>query len=460
MITKQIMATKQSKLICIFGLGQSGISAARYLQRTNQLFFVIDTRQNPPGKNEVKDLSCCQEVFCGDIPQQKLNESSEIILSPGVSLKTKAIQIAINHGVKVLGDIEIFARETNKKIIAITGSNGKSTVTELTHHLLCAAGINAKIGGNYGIPVLDYLPEDKPDVYVLELSSFQLDTTTSLHADVATVLNVSEDHMDRYSDLNEYRDSKLKIYSGAKKIIVNFDNRLTYPHKTQSQVSFSSQSNSAEYYLQKEKQNYWLNCNGQPVISTHDLGITGKHNWCNALVSIALLLELGINLSSNVLNALKQYKGMPHRFQLIFQAKNVDWINDSKATNAGATLAALESIDKNYYSTVILIAGGDAKGNDLEPLKKQVKEKVDGLILMGKDADLFKSMLPSNQIVIAKDMQQAVVHANNFINKKIKDQNNNSRTIVLLSPACSSLDSYKNFEQRGTKFVEMVKECA
>ena len=216
-------------LVCVFGLGMSGSAAARYLQRINQAFFVVDTRTNPSGKNEVVNLPNCKASFFGDIPQDILNRSKQIILSPGVSPNIDAIRLARKNNVDIVGDIEIFSQQSKNKIVAITGSNGKSTVTDLTYRMLKAAGINVEIGGNFGVPVLDFLPHDPADIYVLELSSFQLDTTSSLKADIAVVLNVSEDHMERYDSFEDYRKSKLSIFNGAKKRIVNADDKFTWP---------------------------------------------------------------------------------------------------------------------------------------------------------------------------------------------------------------------------------------
>jgi len=445
------------KLICIFGLGQSGVSVASYLQRTGQEFFVVDSRTNPPGKDQLSELTNCQSKHYGSIPVELLNNASMIVLSPGISPQKAEIVAAQNHGVEIVGDIELFVRNTQKRIVAITGSNGKSTVTDLTHQLLKASGLNAKVGGNFGIPALDYLPKDDADIYVLELSSFQLDTTQSLNADVAVLLNVSEDHMDRYSSFEEYRNSKLTIFNHAKKILANADDNLTQPVGINHEQLFSINKNDVKYSLDNNNSKFHLKINAENVIDIDELIMSGRHNWSNALVSLAILNELELDISATVLNELKQYQGLSHRFQLVEKTQNIEWINDSKATNVGATLAALNSIDKNYYPSLVLIAGGDAKGGDLSPLKKPILEKVSHLILIGKDAQLFASFLPKEKIFFARDMREAVVKAKNYL---VKNQSSQKRAMVLLSPSCASLDMYTNFEARGQAFVDALKECA
>lgn len=442
-------------LVCVFGLGMSGCAAARYLQRVDQAFFVVDTRINPSGKNEVINLPNCKASFFGDIPQEILNRSKQIILSPGVSPNINAIRLAKENNVDIVGDIEIFSQQSKNKIVAITGSNGKSTVTDLTYQMLKAAGINVEIGGNFGVPVLDFLPHDPADIYVLELSSFQLDTTRSLQADIAVVLNVSEDHMERYDSFEDYRSSKLSIFNGAKKQIVNADDKFTWPESKDNVVEFSIRQKQAKYHLQSS-QKHWVLCSQDAeVISTDQLKITGSHNWSNVLAVIAIIAELNISFEEDMLQVLKGYCGLPHRFQLVSSNQLADWINDSKATNIGATLAALSGIDRNYYAPVILIAGGDAKESDLSPLAPALSEKVDYLVLIGKDRNLFQQLDCDCKKELADDMQEAV----SIAFRKVKNTDSDTKALVLLSPACASLDMYQNFMARGDAFVEAVEAC-
>ena len=447
---------QKDKLVCVFGLGKTGLAAARYLQRINQKFVVADTRENPPGIDEIRSLDKCQAMILGDLAdsrwQRSLDKVDTIILSPGVDPRIDAIELAKTQGKKVVSDIEVFANNTKGKIIAITGSNGKSTVTDLTHKLLIASGTNAKIGGNFGIPVLDFLPEDSADVYVLELSSFQLDITESLSADVATVLNITEDHMDRYESFQAYVESKLTIYNQAKSCLANADDKLTIPEKAEYKT-FSLNEESANYHLQAKEDSYWLTINSTPVVDVKNLTVGGRHNWSNALASLGLINELAIKIDEKVLSQLSQYKGLAHRFEKVAHKHNIEWINDSKATNVGATVAAIKSVDQELYSPVILIAGGDAKNADLSELAHPVSENIDHLILFGKDAQAIASQVQGTATDIVKNMQEAVNLAQQIASKKASKKIG----LVLLSPACASLDMYANFEARGEDFKHCVE---
>ncbi|MET1254037.1 UDP-N-acetylmuramoyl-L-alanine--D-glutamate ligase [Aliikangiella maris] len=471
-------------LTCVFGLGQSGLSAARYFQRIGEAFFVVDTRESPAGANLVNTMNLCQGVILGEIAEHLLMQAKQIILSPGISPKIPLIVSAKNAGVEVFGDVDIFMRQTKGKVIAITGSNGKSTVTDLTCRLLQAGGYRAEIGGNFGIPVLDYLPEDKADIYVLELSSFQLDTTRYIAPDVAVVLNVTEDHMDRYSQFDEYQQSKLRVLPNAKYRLVNLDDKNTWPIDVNIDSSFSLYNKDAKYYLEKDEfpknesiayqseshvvnqfSNLKLCRQGQQLIHSDALAITGKHNWMNILASIALIDGLGIEISEPMLAALKHYRGLAHRFQWAANESQIDWINDSKATNVGATLAAINAVEQQLYSSVILIAGGDAKGADLSELKSVIEEKISVVIVLGKDAALFVSLIKKIPVIQVADMFEAVAQARTLVaqkNSEMKINLNQStemkKALVLLSPACASLDMFNNFEHRGEIFCQAIRE--
>lgn len=467
---------EQQKLICIFGLGISGFSAARYFERMRQTFFVVDTRSQPKDYEQLQKLKYCQATYLGEIPQQALNNAKEIILSPGISPQLPELLQAATAGVSIIGDLEVFLREQNKnknrrkKIVAITGSNGKSTVTDLTCQALKATGINAVIGGNFGIPVLDYLPHDPADIYVLEVSSFQLDITDSLQADVAVILNISEDHLDRYANFAAYCHAKLKIIAGAKKVLLNADDKNITVDRKENIYWFSKDCNSKnhnnkKYRLQIGKQQILLMLQDTAIINADELKIIGNHNLQNALAVIAIVDLLGFSINTKIINALKQYRGLAHRFQLVDQlvddSQKIDWINDSKATNVGATLAALSSIPDNRYAITILLAGGDAKASDLSPLIEPLK-KIDWIILFGKDAKLFVGLIAADKSLMVNDLQQAVAAAYQKILQLRKSTHNkqNQRALVLLSPACSSLDMFANYQARGEAFVEAVRRCA
>ena len=440
----------------IFGLGTSGLSCARYFDRIKQNYYLVDSRTRPPGESEVQALTCCDGFMFGDIDETLLEQCSMLVVSPGVALTTPLIVKALAMGIDVCGDVELFARNCKKSIVAITGSNGKSTVTDLTEKLINSTKVNAQMGGNIGLPVLDFLPEDKADVYILELSSFQLDSTFSLKADVAVILNISEDHMDRYDSFNAYVASKQSIYNGAKSKIFNGDDERTYPSNiAANDVSFSKHQSQSEQinnssYLNKSKIGYQLVVNNNAFITTEQLKIAGTHNWLNALVSLSILEQLNFQIDTNVLKTLCSYSGLKHRFELVSKKRGCFWINDSKATNVGATIAALNSLEL-FEGKTYLIAGGDSKNANLSELKDCFESKVDCLILLGKDAKKIGSVTNKVHTCYVETLSQAVIKVTQLVE---------SGDVILLSPACASLDMFRNFEQRGQAFVEAVEVCA
>lgn len=441
----------------IYGLGQSGLSCARYFDRISTHYFIVDSRENPPGVDSLKSLTFCLGFQFGELQSTLLDGCEQLIVSPGISLNDSFVVEAQRLNIDICGDVEIFARACDRAIVAITGSNGKSTVTDLTEKLLQSAGIRAQKAGNIGLPVLDYLPEPKADLFVLELSSFQLDTTKSLKSEIALLLNISEDHMDRYETYDDYIASKHQVYNGAKHCIYNYDDRATKPKNIDASIhSFSvesipSESNSISAYISSDQLGHQIMINDVAVVHTNRLSITGIHNWKNVLASLTILALHKLPFDKAVLSALESYKGLSHRFQLISRNQNCEWINDSKATNVGATIAAIESIVLEEQQQLILIAGGDSKGSDLSPLAPILLEKVDHLILLGVDAKKLAQQAPTKQAIFVDSMQQAVEKARELINQGDK---------VLLSPACASLDMYANFEARGNAFAEAVRACA
>lgn len=450
--------TKKSKQI-IFGLGQSGLSCARYFDRIGQAYFLFDTREEPPGEKDVASLEYCEEYYSGktfdfeSIDESVFANCQQMVVSPGISLETPFVKKAKQLNIDVCGDVELFARNCSKPIIAITGSNGKSTVTDLTDKLLNAAGKKPQKGGNIGLAVLDFLPEQANDIYVLELSSFQLDTTYSLKPEVAVLLNLSEDHLDRYQNFDDYCQSKKRIYKDAKYLVFNQDDHLTYPSTlSEKACSFSvlpeTQDKENVSRIVRRGLGYDLFVKDQFVIASDELNVTGTHNFANVLASLTILDCLNVKLDKNVLKALRSFNGLKHRFQLIFRGNNIEWINDSKATNVGATIAALNSVETCDEHQLILIAGGDSKQSDLRPLIEPLENKVKSMVLLGKDARLFADLTSKVTSYFVDNMQQAVCKAKELIAGK---------TTVLLSPACASLDMYKNFEERGDEFISAVR---
>lgn len=422
------------KTITIIGLGTTGLSCVDFFADKGANVRVIDTRVNPTGANK---LSPTIPLHTGSLNREWLMASDLIVISPGLALATAEIQDAIKDGVEVVGDIELFCREATAPIIAITGSNGKSTVTTLTFEMAKQAGLKVGMGGNIGVPALSLLKGDY-ELYVLELSSFQLETTNALKAKAATILNISEDHMDRYDDLAAYRQAKLKIYHNAENVIVNAEDEFTYPDESIQAVSFAE--NHANYTACNGK----LYANGEEIIAIDEMLIKGRHNVMNALAAIALAEKAGV-AREGIVKALRSYGGLPHRFQAIPTDDGVRWVNDSKATNVGSTVAALNGLD--VEGTLYLLLGGDGKAADFSELKPLINKKNIVCYCFGQDGEELAKL--SSQSVLVETMYQAVAEIRSKLQKG---------DMVLLSPACASLDQFKNFEHRGDEFAKLARQ--
>ncbi|WKE66083.1 UDP-N-acetylmuramoyl-L-alanine--D-glutamate ligase [Gallaecimonas kandeliae] len=413
-------------MIGVVGLGLSGMATISWLKARGLAVHAFDTRDNPPG---LAQLPSDVPVTLGPLDAAKLSQCHYLVLSPGLAKDVPAIQDA---GVEVLGDVELFARSVEAPVIAITGSNGKSTVTTLVGDMAARAGIKVAVGGNIGVPVLA-LPMDA-ELYVLELSSFQLETTSSLKAVAATILNLSPDHLDRYDGMAGYARAKQRIYEHAEHCIYNSDDKATRPAK--GGVSFGEQG---QYHLADG----WLSKGETPLIRSSDVCLLGRHNHFNALAALALGEAAGIPLAA-MLESLKHFGGLPHRCEPVADKGGVRFVNDSKATNLGSTEAALDGF-ADIPGDIILLAGGDAKGADLSPLKARLG-KVRELICFGKDGAAIAALKAGCHLVASLD--EAVPLAASLA--KAGD-------LVLLSPACASLDQFKNFEARGARFRELVE---
>jgi UDP-N-acetylmuramoylalanine--D-glutamate ligase len=349
---------------------------------------------------------------------------------------------ALSLGIEIISDIELFCREAESPIVAITGSNGKSTVTKLLGDMAKSAGLSVGIGGNIGIPALSIL-EYSPQLYILELSSFQLETTYSLKATAATVLNVTKDHMDRYPlGIDQYQDTKLRIYRNAQKCIVNNDDPRTMPRHYNRDSIISFGNDTGEYYCDTYQGNVWLYSRGEKLLNTSLMKLAGYHNFKNALASLALADALGLPRDSS-LNTLMTFQALPHRFQRVHNINGIIWINDSKSTNVGSTLAALSSVQ--CKGTLWLLLGGDGKLADFSPLKSYIQGSNIRLFCFGQDAHLLTQLRPE-----ISSSAETMRHAMEKIFKQVR-----SGDVVLLSPACSSLDQFRSFEQRGEDFVSL-----
>lgn len=424
----------QDKIVTVIGLGKTGLSCVDFLTLKKAKVQVIDTRENPAGAEQL-DKSI--PLHTGSLNSEWLLKSDLIVISPGLALATPEIQQAIQAGVEVVGDIELFCREAKAPIIAITGSNGKSTVTTLTAEMVKQAGLKVGMGGNIGVPVLSLLDEDY-DLFVLELSSFQLETTYSLKAKAATILNISEDHMDRYDSIADYRSAKLRIYDNAENIIVNGEDAQTYPEQAvKNLIRFAEQN--AEYTMR----NGVLYAGDTAIINTNQMLISGRHNEMNALAAMALADAANVP-REGIVKALQTYGGLPHRFQAVATNDGVRWVNDSKATNVGSTVAALNGL--SVAGTLYLLLGGDGKAADFSELKPLINKPNIVCYCFGQDGEELAKL--SEQSVLVETMQEAIV----AIRPQLKKGD-----MVLLSPACASLDQFKNFEQRGDVFVSLAQ---
>ena len=446
------MDTLSHKRVLIVGLGKTGLSCARYLSEHGIEVAITDSRVHPPALDELQDAYPDIAIFVGGFSAEAFERATCLIVSPGISLREPLIAEARARGAEIVGDIELFSRNANAPVIAITGSNGKSTVTSLLGEMAEAAGLDVRVGGNIGVPALDLLHEPKPDLYVLELSSFQLEKTESLNACAAAILNISEDHMDRYQDINDYTAAKAKVYYGTGALIVNLDDEAVMAtvkliRQGRELLGFTKNKPAENQFgiCLKDEQDY-LCYGSEALIAVSELKIKGKHNVVNALAALALGKEAKIPFDG-MLEALKDFTGLPHRSQWIAEKNNISWFNDSKATNVGAAIAAINGIDAN---NIILIAGGQGKGQDFSPLKDVVKNKVNHLILLGEDAELLNTELSGyTRVTFVEDVKQAVEKANNVAVPG---------DAVLLSPACASFDMFTGYEQRGDEFIVAVKE--
>ncbi|MBB1376622.1 UDP-N-acetylmuramoyl-L-alanine--D-glutamate ligase [Pseudoalteromonas sp. SR43-2] len=432
----------KNKQITVLGLGVTGLGIVRFLLSHGLAPKVVDSRATPPGIDWLKEHAPNLDTHFGNLDDAELCSSNMIIISPGLSLKIPAVANAINAGVEVIGDVELFARINTKPVVAVTGSNGKSTVVTLAYEVLKEAGYKVALGGNIGTAVLDLLNDDF-DVYVLELSSFQLDTTTSLKPVSATVLNVSEDHLDRYDSYQAYIDSKLSIYDGAELIVVNADDIQTHPVErgTTPLISFGAQQ--GDYHLAQHNGETHFMLKGDTFLPVDTLAVVGKHNYLNTLAVMALLSPFEVS-KEQYKNALGQFNGLAHRCQFVAELNGVKYFNDSKATNVGATIAAIDSLASDGEN-LIVIAGGDAKGADLNALKSYIEQHVKALICFGKDASDLAAI--TNKSYLTNNMEEAVALANVL---------SSTGNIVLLAPACASIDMYNNYMQRGDDFIQCV----
>lgn len=475
------------KLKVVVGLGITGLSAVNYLLAKGYSVAVTDSRENPPASEQ---LPPDVEHRFDKLDTALMLMADEIIISPGLSRDLPEIQAVLAQGINVIGDIELLARDINainqvdthqsqtnsfnnntsqtditadikKKIdvIAITGSNAKSTVTTLVGLMAEMAGKKVAVGGNIGTPALSLLAKDElPELVVLELSSFQLESTQNLNASVATVLNISADHLDRHGTMQQYRHAKHAIFQGCDAMVINRDDAFSQPDSMDLPYFSFGQNmpkSAHEYGLIKENQKIWLAKGTQKLISADDLKIKGQHNLLNALSAMALGDSVGLPLDA-MLTALQTFKGLPHRCEYITQIDGVDYFNDSKGTNVGSTLAAIIGLGESYLptnkdKTVHVILGGEGKDQDFSPLTPALEKYAKAVYLIGRDAKKIAKHIPSTVTAYpAETLKNAV---------KLTQANTTANDVVVLSPACASFDQFNSYIDRGEQFVDMITKC-
>ncbi len=444
------MINAKNNIQVIVGLGKTGLSCAHHLAGQGIEFAITDSREDPPGLTEIKQHFPHAFLSLGRLDTNLCQQAERLIISPGVSLREPAIANAIAKHIPVIGDIELFAQHIQAPVIAITGSNGKSTVTTLVGEMAQQAGLNVCVGGNLGTPALNLISTQEPDLYVLELSSFQLETTFSLKPHAAVLLNLSEDHMDRYDDLKNYLAAKQRVYHRCKYAIINRQENLLWKNLgLKNLISFGLDAPVQQNFGLRNVGDKWYIAQGDTLLlETKALKIKGRHQLVNATAALALGFATGLPMPA-MLNALCSFDGLAHRCQWIANYKNVDWYNDSKATNVAAAQASLEGLGAEVTGKLIVIAGGQGKNANFFPLRNAMQKYVRQLILIGQDASLMEDALKNTtHIEITSSLEKAVALA------KAAAQPGDA---VILAPACASFDMFKNFEHRGEVFITAVK---
>jgi UDP-N-acetylmuramoylalanine--D-glutamate ligase len=440
----------------IVGLGKTGFSCVRYLRDHGWRIAVTDTRENPPELANLLALDPQIPVRLGGLDLKLLDEALYVVVSPGVSLSEAFLVEARRRGLDIVGDVELFARAVDAPVVGITGTNGKSTVTTLIGRMASRAGLNVRVGGNLGEPALDLLTASerdarKTELYVLELSSYQLEATVSLDLKAAAVLNVTPDHMDRYGTIEDYAAAKARIFARCDTAVINLDDPLVVemPRPGQPVLGFSLRASiGADYSVVTDEQGkWWLSRRGEKLMPVAEMKIAGLHNAANALAALALGEALSLPRQA-MLDELRDFAGLPHRSQWVAEVKGVTYINDSKGTNVGATLAAVDGMS----GPLVMIAGGDGKNQDFAPLADAFRGKVRHAVLIGRDAQAIADVLTGVCTVErAPTLEEAV---------RVAARAAQPGDTVLLSPACASLDMFRDYTHRGAVFAQAVKDLA
>lgn len=434
------------KVVHVIGCGSTGRSVVEFLLPRGYQLVMHDEGENPKFYAECSKLLGADNVHVGDKAYSSLDTADTIVASPGISVKSDVLRSAQAQGIQIIGDVEIFMRLVTKPVILVTGSNGKSTVCALLGHVLSGNQIHSAVCGNFGLPVLDALSRDY-DAYVVEISSFQIETTPNIHSRVAVLLNVSEDHMDRYDSYAEYVDTKLRVFEHAATSVINvsdaYSKQIT---KIDTKITIADSCDvPAEYQICVDDGMGIIKHKGQTIARESDFRIVGLHNLFNIASVLAVCSEFEIAFE-HILAAVQTFNGLEHRTEFVAEKNNVIWINDSKATNVGATVAAIKGITR----PVVLILGGQSKGARFGELCQVLAGKVKAVIVFGEDAAIIREDIGHcSTLYMAKDLQDVVMQANEIAK---------SGDVVLLSPACASFDMFKNYQDRGQQFKQLVRQ--
>jgi UDP-N-acetylmuramoylalanine--D-glutamate ligase len=433
----------------VVGLGQTGLACARFLAARGEVFVVADSRMHPPGIEELRGELPQVPFYLGPFQQELFQQAARLVLSPGIAPQEPMVAAAVAAGAELLGDIELFARHAEAPVVAITGSNGKSTVTALLGEMVRHAGKRVEVGGNIGTAALALLERPVPELYVLELSSFQLEVTRSLNCRAAAVLNISEDHLDRHGDLAHYAEIKSHIYHGDGVMVINRDDPLVEamaePGRRIVRFGLKAPALAEDFGLREQDGELWLARGDTVLMPAAEVRMPGRHNLANALAALALGEACGLSMAA-MIETLREFPGLPHRCQWVAEIEGVNYYEDSKGTNVGATLAALQGMPGEK---VVLIAGGQGKGQDFTPLYEAVASRARAVILIGEDAAQIRQALEgATAISYAPDMEAAVAQAAHLARRGDS---------ILLSPACASFDMFSNYIERGERFTAAVK---
>ena len=463
LLARPLPAALADKRVLVLGMGDTGLSVAKWVEKQGGLVRAADTRDTPPHKKEFAG-----ELHTGKFRTPLLKDVDLVCISPGLSLQEEVVQAAVAKGIPVLGDIELFAwhvrAKTDSKVLAVTGTNGKSTVTALTAHLLRSAGVDCEAAGNIGPPALAALRKRgnrPPAVWVLELSSYQLETTWSLDPEAATLLNLSEDHFDRYGGLAQYAEAKARIFLGRGAQVLNrcdsASMALALPGRTQVTFGLDAPDMPEDFGILRSENAGWLVRGGEKILAVDDLPISGSHNAANALAACALAMQAGVPLVA-LAEGLRSFRGLPHRMQRVAMRRGVEWLNDSKGTNVGATAAALKGLapttglagKAGLPRKAVLILGGEGKGQNFAPLVPVVRERAKHVLLIGRDAALIEKALAPAGVPLehCRSLDAAVTRA-----ARLAEPGD----AVLLSPACASFDMFRDYKHRGDVFAAAVQ---